>query len=48
MCVADELVILQDGCVVEQGAVDKVAADPHQEYTRRLLNTRLSPLAVKV
>ncbi|HVL05176.1 MAG TPA: dipeptide/oligopeptide/nickel ABC transporter permease/ATP-binding protein [Acidimicrobiales bacterium] len=46
--VADELVILQDGCVVEQGSVATVAADPQQEYTRRLLNTRLSPLAVKV
>ena len=48
MRVADELVILQDGCVVEQGALDTVVADPRQDYTRRLLNTRLSPLAVKV
>jgi ABC-type dipeptide/oligopeptide/nickel transport system ATPase component len=48
MRVADELVILQDGCVVEQGPADKVNAAPQQEYTRRLLNTRLSPLAVKV
>ena len=48
MRVADELVILQDGCVVEQGPVDAVAATPRQEYTRRLLNTRLSPLAVNV
>jgi peptide/nickel transport system permease protein len=48
MRVADALVILQDGCVVEKGAVDVVAASPQQEYTRRLLNTRLSPLPVKV
>ena len=48
MRVADEIVILQDGCVVEQGAVDTVVADPQQDYTRRLLNTRLSPLTVKV
>ncbi|MDP1806715.1 MAG: dipeptide/oligopeptide/nickel ABC transporter permease/ATP-binding protein [Acidimicrobiales bacterium] len=48
MRVADELVVLQDGCVVEQGAVEVVAADPQQDYTRRLLNTRLSPLTVKV
>jgi peptide/nickel transport system permease protein len=48
MRVADELVILQDGCVVERGAVDTVAAAPKEDYTRRLLNTRLSPLAVKV
>ena len=46
--VADALVILQDGCVVEQGVVGQIAASPKQEYTRRLLNTRLSPLAVKV
>jgi peptide/nickel transport system permease protein len=48
MRVADDLVILQDGCVVEQGPADAVAAAPQQDYTRRLLNTRLSPLAVKV
>jgi peptide/nickel transport system permease protein len=46
--VADDLVILQDGCVVEQGSVDAVADAPQQEYTRRLLDTRLSPLAVNV
>jgi peptide/nickel transport system permease protein len=46
--VADELVILQDGCVVEQGTVDGVVTAPVQAYTRRLLNTRLSPLGVKV
>jgi ABC-type dipeptide/oligopeptide/nickel transport system ATPase component/ABC-type dipeptide/oligopeptide/nickel transport system permease subunit len=46
--VADELVILQDGCVVEQGPVDQVAGAPVQDYTRRLLNTRLSPLGVRV
>ncbi len=48
MRVADELVILQDGCVVEQGPADTVATAPVQDYTRRLLNTRLSPLGVKV
>ena len=48
MRIADELVVLQDGCVVEQGAVEVVAADPQQDYTRRLLDTRLSPLTVKV
>jgi len=48
MRVADELVILQDGCVVEQGPADTVATSPTQDYTRRLLNTRLSPLGVKV
>ncbi|MGH9265033.1 MAG: ATP-binding cassette domain-containing protein [Acidimicrobiales bacterium] len=46
--VADSLVVLQDGCVVEHGPVDGVADAPQQDYTRRLLNTRLSPLGVKV
>jgi peptide/nickel transport system permease protein len=45
--VADDLVVLQDGCVVESGPVGTVAAGPQQDYTRRLLDTRLSPLAVK-
>jgi peptide/nickel transport system permease protein len=45
--VADELVILQDGCVVERGPASKVAAAPAEEYSRRLLNTRLSPLGVR-
>ena len=45
--VADELVILQDGLVVERGEASKVSAAPAQEYSRRLLNTRLSPLGVR-
>ncbi len=45
--VADELVILQDGCLVERGPASKVAAAPAEEYSRRLLNTRLSPLGVR-
>jgi ABC-type dipeptide/oligopeptide/nickel transport system ATPase component/ABC-type dipeptide/oligopeptide/nickel transport system permease subunit len=45
--VADELVILQNGRVVERGAAARVAAAPAQEYSRRLLNTRLSPLGVR-
>ena len=45
--VADELVILQDGCVVERGDASKVAAAPVEEYSLRLLNTRLSPLGVR-
>jgi peptide/nickel transport system permease protein len=42
--VADRLVILQDGCVVERGPAAAVAAEPAEEYTRRLLDTRLSPV----
>ncbi|MGH9278827.1 MAG: ATP-binding cassette domain-containing protein, partial [Acidimicrobiales bacterium] len=40
--VADELVILEDGVVVERGPAAAVADDPTEEYTRRLLGTRLS------
>ncbi len=45
--VADHLVILQDGCVVERGPAADIAAAPREEYSRRLLNTRLSPLGVR-
>jgi peptide/nickel transport system permease protein len=44
--VADDLVILQDGCLVECGPAAEVAEAPKEEYTRRLLNTRLSPIGV--
>jgi peptide/nickel transport system permease protein len=42
--VADDLVILQGGRVVERGEAAALAAAPAEDYTRRLLNTRLSPL----
>ena len=42
--VADEMVILQDGCVVERGAAAELAAAPAEDYTRRLLDTRLSTI----
>ena len=45
--VADELVILEDGRVVERGDASRVASAPAEEYSRRLLNTRLSPLGVR-
>ena len=45
---ADELVVLQHGCVVERGPAADVAAAPADDYTRRLLNTRLSPIGVAV
>ncbi|MGH9263775.1 MAG: dipeptide/oligopeptide/nickel ABC transporter permease/ATP-binding protein [Acidimicrobiales bacterium] len=44
--VADDLVILEQGRVVERGAAAEVAAAPAEDYSRRLLNTRLSPLGV--
>ena len=46
--VADQLVVLENGCVVERGATAAVVAAPDQEYTRRLLNTRLSPIGVRL
>ncbi len=46
--VADRLVVLQHGSVVEEGPVDTVVESPQHDYTRRLLNTRLSPLGVRV
>ncbi|CAA9274481.1 MAG: Oligopeptide transport ATP-binding protein OppD [uncultured Acidimicrobiales bacterium] len=45
--VADELVILEDGRVVERGDASKVASAPTEDYSRRLLNTRLSPLGAR-
>jgi ABC-type glutathione transport system ATPase component len=42
--VADELVILEHGCVVERGPAEQVKDAPAEEYTRRLLDTRLSPI----
>ena len=42
--VADHLVVLQDGAVVEQGDAATLAQAPAEEYTRRLLSTRLSTL----
>ena len=46
--VADHLVILEQGCVVERGRAKDVTAAPAEEYTRRLLNTRLSPIEAAV
>ena len=43
---ADELVILEKGRVVEHGPTSQIVASPSAEYTRRLLSTRLSPLGV--
>ncbi len=44
---ADRLVILENGCVVEAGESGEVRTNPAEEYTRRLLNTRLSPIGVR-
>ena len=44
---ADELVILRDGQVVERGEASRIAAAPAEDYSRRLLNTRLSTIGVR-
>jgi peptide/nickel transport system permease protein len=44
--IADRLVVLRDGGVVEQGPASTLAQSPAEDYSRRLLNTRLSTLGV--
>lgn len=34
---ADTVLVLKDGCVVEYGAAEKVLKEPHREYTQKLL-----------
>ena len=31
------VLVMRDGCVVEQGASDEIFRDPQQDYTRRLM-----------
>jgi peptide/nickel transport system ATP-binding protein/oligopeptide transport system ATP-binding protein len=35
--IADEMMVLKQGKVVESGAVEQIYQDPQQEYTRNLL-----------
>jgi peptide/nickel transport system ATP-binding protein len=35
---ADEVIVMKDGEVVEQASVEQILGQPQQEYTRRLLN----------
>jgi peptide/nickel transport system ATP-binding protein len=37
--IADEVVVMRQGCVVEQGSRKSVFSPPHQEYTRKLLDS---------
>lgn len=45
--ISDEILVMQDGAVVEAGRTEEVFADPAQDYTRRLLAAapRLAPPA---
>jgi oligopeptide transport system ATP-binding protein len=36
---ADEIVVMHRGRIVEQGEIAQIYADPQQEYTRKLLNS---------
>ena len=36
---ADDIVVMKQGAIVEQGTSDEVFADPQQEYTRDLINS---------
>jgi peptide/nickel transport system ATP-binding protein len=35
--IADEVLVMQDGAVVEQAETERLLAAPAQDYTRRLL-----------
>jgi oligopeptide transport system ATP-binding protein len=38
---ADHIIVMKDGRVVEEGATDRIFNDPHQDYTRRLMAAAL-------
>jgi ABC-type microcin C transport system duplicated ATPase subunit YejF len=45
---ADHIMVMKDGRVVEEGATDRIFDDPHQDYTKRLMAAALGDEAVKV
>ena len=36
--IADDVVVMRNGAIVERGETDELFAHPHQEYTQRLLD----------
>ena len=39
---AQRMLVMQDGCVVEQGLTDRVLDDPQHPYTQLLLDSMLT------
>jgi peptide/nickel transport system ATP-binding protein len=35
---ADDMLVMNEGAIVERGPADAVYADPQNEYTRKLMN----------
>ena len=44
---ADHIMVMKDGRVVEEGTTDRIFYDPHHDYTRRLMAAALGEEAVK-
>jgi ABC-type microcin C transport system duplicated ATPase subunit YejF len=44
---ADHIMVMKDGRVVEEGATDRIFDDPHQDYTKRLMAAALGEETVK-
>ncbi|WP_166240209.1 staphylopine uptake ABC transporter ATP-binding protein CntD [Paenibacillus turpanensis] len=40
--IADEVLVMKDGSIIEQGTTEAIFADAKQEYTRYLVSTKLS------
>ncbi len=40
---ADELVVMRDGCIVEQGQADRIFENPESRYTRELIEAAFEP-----
>lgn len=41
--IADRVIVMKDGKIIEQGEVSEIFSNPKKEYTKQLLNSRLAP-----